>query len=72
MANGVVQSSRDWLSSPRASVLAWWIPKGVIVAALFIPPPARADPKDEYQRYVEKVKKYFPGPIFLAKDLMQF
>jgi hypothetical protein len=42
MANGVVQSSRDWLSSPRASVLAWWIPKGVIVAALFIPPPARA------------------------------
>jgi hypothetical protein len=42
MADGVVQSSRDWLSSPRASVLAWWIPKGVIVAALFIPPPARA------------------------------
>jgi hypothetical protein len=42
MVNGVVQSSRDWLSSPRASVLAWWIPKGVIVAALFIPPPARA------------------------------
>src|ERR1700730_12641747 len=42
MANGIVQSSRDWLSSPRASVLAWWIPKGVIVAALFIPPPARA------------------------------
>jgi hypothetical protein len=42
MANGVVQSSRDWLSSPRTSALAWWIPKAVIVATLFIPPPARA------------------------------
>jgi ribonuclease BN (tRNA processing enzyme) len=30
------------------------------------------DPKDEYQRYVDEAKKYFPGPIFLAKDLMQF
>jgi hypothetical protein len=42
MANGVVQSSRDWLGSPRTSAFAWWIPKAVIVAALFIPPPARA------------------------------
>jgi hypothetical protein len=41
MANDIVQSSRDWLSSPRTSVLAWWIPKAVIVAALFIPAPAR-------------------------------
>lgn len=30
------------------------------------------DPKDEYQRYVEEAKKYFSGPIFLAKDIMQF
>ena len=41
MANAIVQSSRDWLSSPRTSALAWWIPKAVIVAALFIPAPAR-------------------------------
>jgi hypothetical protein len=38
MGNDIVQSSRDWLSSPRTSASAWWIPKGVIVAALFIPP----------------------------------
>jgi len=30
------------------------------------------DPKDDYQRYVEGAKKYFPGRIVLAKDLMQF
>jgi len=41
MANDIVQSSRDWLSSPRTSALAWWIPKAAIVVALFIPPPAR-------------------------------
>src|SRR6266540_7131396 len=41
MANDIVQSPRDWLSSPRTNALAWWIPKAVIVAALFIPPPAR-------------------------------
>ena len=41
MANEIVQSSRDWLSSPRTNALAWWIPKAVIVAALFIPPPTR-------------------------------
>jgi hypothetical protein len=41
MANDIVQSSRDWLSSPRTNVLAWWIPKAAIVAALFIPPPTR-------------------------------
>src|SRR5262249_45032099 len=42
MANDVVQSSRDWLSSPRPSASAWWMPKAVIVAALFSPPTARA------------------------------
>src|SRR5262249_60636023 len=42
MANDVVQSSRDWLSSPRTSASAWWIPKAIIVAALFVPTPARA------------------------------
>jgi hypothetical protein len=41
MANDIVQSPRDWLSSPRTNALAWWIPKAAIVAALFIPPRAR-------------------------------
>src|SRR5258708_15284427 len=41
MATDIVQCSRDWLSSPRTNALAWWIPKAAIVAALFIPPPAR-------------------------------
>ena len=42
IANEVGQSSRDWLSRPRTSASAWWIPKAIIVAALFVPPPARA------------------------------
>ena len=41
MANDIVQSSHDWLSSPRTNALAWWIPKAAIVAALFFPSPAR-------------------------------
>jgi hypothetical protein len=41
MANDIVQSSRDWLRSPRANALAWWIPKAAVVAGLFFPPPAR-------------------------------
>ena len=32
----------------------------------------RVDPNDDYQRYVDEVKKYFSGRIVLAKDLMQF
>src|SRR5262249_28478966 len=42
MANDVVQSSRDWLSSPRTSASAWRIPQAIIVVALFVPTPARA------------------------------
>jgi len=30
------------------------------------------DPKDDFQRYVEGAKKFFPGSVLLAKDLMQF
>jgi ribonuclease BN (tRNA processing enzyme) len=30
------------------------------------------DPEDDYQRYVDGAKKFFPGPIFVAKDLMRF
>jgi ribonuclease BN (tRNA processing enzyme) len=29
-------------------------------------------PNDDYQRYVEEAKKYYSGPITLAKDLMKF
>ena len=35
-------STRDWLRSPSASLLAWWIPHTAIVASLFAPVPARA------------------------------
>ena len=30
------------------------------------------DPNDDYQRYVVDAKKYYSGPITLAKDLMKF
>lgn len=42
MANDTVQCSRDWLNDPRTNVVAWWIPKAVIVAGLFVAPPVRA------------------------------
>jgi ribonuclease BN (tRNA processing enzyme) len=34
--------------------------------------PATADPKDEYSRFKELVKKRFPGQVLVAKDLMEF
>jgi hypothetical protein len=37
MANDIVHSSRDWLRSPRTSLLAWWIPQAAILAGLFAP-----------------------------------
>ena len=42
MSDNIIQSSRDWLRSPRTSLLAWWIPLAAIVAGLFLPVPARA------------------------------
>jgi hypothetical protein len=41
MANDIVDSSRDWLRSPRTSLLAWWIPQAAILAGLFAPVPVR-------------------------------
>jgi hypothetical protein len=36
-------STRDWLrSSPRGSLLAWWVPHAAIIAGLLIPVPVRA------------------------------
>src|SRR5712692_8919368 len=42
MASDTVQSSRDWLRSPRTNLLAWWIPQAAILAGLFVPVPVRA------------------------------
>ena len=42
--------------------------KAVIMS--HIGPTAR--PNDDYQRYVDEAKKYYSGPITLAKDLMKF
>ena len=30
------------------------------------------NPNDDYQRFIDAAKKYYSGPITLAKDLMQF
>lgn len=30
------------------------------------------DPEDDYQRYADGAKKFFSGPVFVAKDLMRF
>jgi ribonuclease BN (tRNA processing enzyme) len=30
------------------------------------------DPKEDYERFAERVKRTFPGPVTVAKDLMQF
>ena len=35
-------STRDWLRSPRTSLLGWWVPQAAIVAGLFAPVPVRA------------------------------
>ena len=42
MVDDIVQSSRDWLGSPRTAALAWWVPKAAVVSALFVPPLPRA------------------------------
>ena len=37
----VVQSSADWLRSPRTNLLAWWIPQAAMLAGLIIQVPVR-------------------------------
>ena len=34
--------------------------------------PASGDPKDDYKRFGEQVKKHFSGQVLIAKDLMEF
>src|SRR5258708_3528485 len=38
----VAKSTADWVGNARTSILAWWIPKSVIVAGLFAAIPVRA------------------------------
>src|SRR6266404_3015301 len=42
MVNDAIQTSKDWLRSPRTSLLAWWLPQVAIIAGLFVPVPIRA------------------------------
>src|ERR1700737_337891 len=42
MANDAVQSSRDWLRSPRTNLVARWVPQAAIALGLLVPVPARA------------------------------
>jgi hypothetical protein len=42
MAKIVEQRSNDWLNSADIKLLAWWLPKGAIIAALFVAVPLRA------------------------------
>jgi len=37
MSNAPTQISRDWLGSVHTSLLAWWVPKAVILVGLFVP-----------------------------------
>ena len=37
MSNPVTDTSRDWLSSNRANLLAWWMPLAIMLAGLFFP-----------------------------------
>src|SRR5712664_1331 len=37
MSNPTTDTSRDWLSSKRTNLLAWWIPLAAILADLFVP-----------------------------------
>ena len=34
--------------------------------------PTTPDPKDEYTRFGDLVKKHFSGQVLIAKDLMEF
>ncbi|MGH8238681.1 MAG: MBL fold metallo-hydrolase [Steroidobacteraceae bacterium] len=34
--------------------------------------PPTSNPNDDYQRYVEEVKRYFSGSVLVARDLMEF
>src|SRR5690348_12155806 len=37
------QRSDDWVSSTHTNIIIWWLPKGAIIAALFVAVPLRAE-----------------------------
>jgi hypothetical protein len=37
VTDDIVQDSKDWLHSPHAALLAWWIPHTAIIASLLAP-----------------------------------
>jgi hypothetical protein len=39
MGSDTIQRSRDWLRTPRTSLLVRWIPKAAILAGLLVPLP---------------------------------
>ena len=41
MASDLVQSSRDWLRSPRTHLLVWKIPQAAMIVSLLAPEPLR-------------------------------
>jgi len=42
MTSDRIQRSRDWLRTPRTSLLAWWIPEAAILAGLLVSVTVRA------------------------------
>jgi hypothetical protein len=37
MGSDTIPRSRDWLRTPRTSLLAWWIPEAAILTGLLVP-----------------------------------
>lgn len=42
MSNTAVQPPHDWVAGLRSSVLAWWLPQAIMMAALFLSSTPRA------------------------------
>ncbi len=40
--NAVTKSTADWVGNARANILAWWLPKGAIIATIYVPVTLRA------------------------------
>ena len=41
MASTAAAQSRDWLASPSVRLLAWWLPKALVLGGLFATVPVR-------------------------------
>jgi len=40
--SAITKSATDWVGDARINILVWWVPKGVLIAALFATVPLRA------------------------------